>query len=49
MQKTEADLALLTQEVPKRVTISEMRLEIAKEDDPWPRTFRSWSFPPCFN
>jgi membrane fusion protein (multidrug efflux system) len=33
LQKTEADLALLTQEVPKRVTISEMRLEIAREDE----------------
>jgi membrane fusion protein (multidrug efflux system) len=33
LQKAEADLALLTQEVPKRITISQMRLNIAEEDE----------------
>jgi membrane fusion protein (multidrug efflux system) len=33
LQKAEADLALLTQEVPKRITISAMRLKIAEEDE----------------
>jgi membrane fusion protein (multidrug efflux system) len=32
VQKAEADLALLTQEVPRRITIAEKRLAVAQED-----------------
>jgi len=33
LQKADADLALLTQEVPRRITIAEKRLAVAEEDE----------------
>lgn len=33
LQKTKADLAVLTQEVPRRITVAEMKLAIAREDE----------------
>lgn len=33
LQKAEADLALITEDVPKRITIAELKLAVAREDE----------------